>query len=214
MLLSIAFSANIGGTATLIGTPPNLVMYEYINKYPGHPVTFGSWMLLCVPLMVVNLALAWLWLQLIYLPLPFCAQKKRGSSDGDTEIADTGDNITRLLRTRYEELGGMTRHEKSVLSLFLVLVMLWMTRAPGFVSGWGVLVPPGVADATPALLIALIMFVVPVSEDGSPMLTWPLVQSRLAWGVIILLGGGFALAEVGQVFFSVTQNLARYSAGG
>ena len=89
MLLSIAFAANIGGTATLIGTPPNLVMYEYINKYPGHPVTFGSWMILCVPLMVVNLALAWIWLQLIYLPLPFCAQKK--SADGDKEIGDTGD---------------------------------------------------------------------------------------------------------------------------
>ena len=200
MLLSIAFAANIGGTATLIGTPPNLVMYEYINKYPGHPVTFGSWMVLCVPLMVVNLALAWLWLQLVYLPLPCCARSKKGLAESDAESGETEDNITRLLRSRYDELGAMTRHEKSVLSLFLVLVVLWMTRAPGFVSGWGSLVPPGVADATPALLVALVMFVVPVSEDGAPMLTWPLVQSRLAWGVIILLGGGFALAEVNQVF--------------
>ena len=203
MLLSIAFAANIGGTATLIGTPPNLVMYEYINKYPGHPVTFGSWMILCVPLMVVNLVLAWLWLQVIYLPLPFCTKKTKS----DAETGGTEDNITRLLRTRYGELGGMTRHEKSVLAMFFVLLILWMTRAPGFVSGWGVLVPPGVADATPALLIALLMFVVPVSEDGSPMLTWPLVQSRLAWGVIILLGGGFALAEV-RFSISVSQKLS------
>ena len=203
MLLSIAFAANIGGTATLIGTPPNLVMYEYINKYPGHPVTFGSWMILCVPLMVVNLVLAWLWLQVIYLPLPFCPKKTKS----DAETGGTEDNITRLLRTRYDELGGMTRHEKSVLAMFFVLLILWMTRAPGFVSGWGVLVPPGVADATPALLIALLMFVLPVSEDGSPMLTWPLVQSRLAWGVIILLGGGFALAEV-RLSISVSQNLS------
>ena len=95
---------------------------------------------------------------------------------------------------------NLIEHWKLFFGVILVLVVLWMTRAPGFVSGWGSLVPPGVADATPALLVALIMFVVPVSEDGAPMLTWPLVQSRLAWGVIILLGGGFALAEVNQVF--------------
>ena len=54
---------------------------------------------------------------------------------------------------------------------------------------------PGVSDATPALLVAVLMFALPASEEGGPLLTWPLVQARLAWGVIILLGGGFALAE-------------------
>ena len=70
MMLAIAFSANIGGTATLIGTPPNLIMYEYINKYSGHPITFGSWMVLGIPLMLVNLLICWVWLQLYFLGMP------------------------------------------------------------------------------------------------------------------------------------------------
>ena len=71
MMLSIAYAANIGGTGTLIGTPPNLVMYEFISKLKGQPLTFGSWMVFCVPLMLFNLVLAWLWLQLLFLPRDF-----------------------------------------------------------------------------------------------------------------------------------------------
>ena len=152
---------------------------------------------MCVPLMFINLLVAWIWLQLLYLPLP-CSARKR-----DSDEASAGDNVRRLLQSRYDELGSITRHEKSVLVMFIILVLLWMTRSPGFVSGWGELFPAGVADATPALLVSLIMFVLPVSADGGPMLTWTLVQTKLAWGVIILLGGGFALAEGAERLRSV-----------
>ena len=189
MMLAICFSANIGGTATLIGTPPNLIMYEYINKYSGHPVTFGSWMVLCLPLMLLNLLVCWVWLQLLYLPLP-CLSRSQPQLERNRE-----ENVRKLLESRYTELGLMTRHEKTVLALFLSLVILWMSRSPGFAPGWETLFAPGVSDAVPVMLISLLMFIIPVKEDGGAMLTWSLVQSKLSWGVIILLGGGFALAE-------------------
>ena len=207
MMLSIAFSANIGGTATLIGTPPNLIMYEYINKFSGHPVTFGSWMILCIPLMAINLLLCWVWLQLLYLPLPCKA-------GGQKVEAERQESVRRLLRARYEDLGSLTRHEKTVLVMFLVLVLLWMFRSPGFAPGWETLFAPGVSDAVPVMFISLLMFVIPVTEEGGTMLTWSLVQSKLSWGVIILLGGGFALAEGAErscLTFWVGEQLSRLS---
>lgn len=192
MMLAIAYAANIGGTGTLIGTPPNLVMFEFIGKFANQPITFGSWMVLCVPLMVVNLILSWVWLQLLFLPIPFIRNKV---SDRDDQSGSASCEVNKLLRDRYEALGKMTRHEKAVLFLFVLLVILWMSRSPGFMPGWADLFPPGIGDATPAIFVSLIMFCVPAAEDGSPLLTWKLVQEKLAWGVIILLGGGFALAE-------------------
>ena len=191
MMLAICFSANIGGTATLIGTPPNLIMYEYINKFSGHPLTFGSWMVLCLPLMLINLLVCWLWLQLLYLPLP-CHQSRSESDQGERRREE---NVKTLLQSRHAELGEMTRHEKTILVMFIILVTLWMSRSPGFAPGWEIFFPPGVSDAVPVMVISVLMFIIPVKEDGSTMLTWSLVQSKLSWGVIILLGGGFALAE-------------------
>ena len=124
--------------------------------------------------------------------------KNEDLEDDGLRETNVKDNIRKMLQSRYDELGSVTRHEKSVLVMFIVLVILWMTRSPGFVSGWGELFPSGVSDAVPAMLISLLMFVIPVNDEGGTMLTWPLVQSRLTWGVIILLGGGFALAEGAQ----------------
>ena len=214
MMLAIAYAANVGGTGTLIGTPPNLVMFEFISKFPGQPIEFGSWMVFCVPLLAINLVLSWLWLQMLFLPLP-CRRRSNKVEDSEnrtgTEDAEhasntaveqstptrraAGGEVRALLLQRYAELGPMSSHEYSVLGLFLLLVGLWLTRSPGFVPGWADLLPPGISDATPAILVAVIMFAVPAGSDGKPLLNWALVQQKLAWGVIILLGGGFALAE-------------------
>lgn len=194
MMLAIAYAANIGGTGTLIGTPPNLVMFEFVGKFVGQPITFGSWMVFCVPLMVVNLVLSWIWLQLLFLPIPFI-RNKVSDEEEDKKKESVTSEVNKLLKERYEELGKMTRHEKAVLTLFMLLVFLWMSRSPGFIPGWADFMPHGIGDATPAIFVSLIMFCLPAADDGSPLLSWSLVQEKLAWGVIILLGGGFALAE-------------------
>ena len=164
-------------------------------------------MILCIPLMAINLLLCWVWLQLLYLPLP-C------KSGGQKVEAERQESVRRLLRARYEDLGSLTRHEKTVLVMFLVLVLLWMFRSPGFAPGWETLFAPGVSDAVPVMFISLLMFVIPVTEEGGTMLTWSLVQSKLSWGVIILLGGGFALAEGAErscLTFWVGEQLSRLS---
>ncbi len=101
----------------------------------------------------------------------------RDSLGADIEARRAKTDVKLLLRTRYAELGRMTGHEYAVLALFLLLVVLWLTRSPGFVPGWADQLPqPGVGDATPAVLIALVMFAVPAGPGGSPLLTWNLVQ--------------------------------------
>ena len=124
-------------------------------------------MILCIPLMVINLVVAWIWLQLLFLPLPCFSRKKSIENTEDKEQPETNvsDNIKDLLLSRYNELGPMSRHEKSVLCMFLLLVILWMTRSPGFVTGWEVLLPAGISDATPAIFISLLMFIIPIDNQ-------------------------------------------------
>ena len=101
----------------------------------------------------------------------------RDSLGADIEARRAKTDVQLLLRARYTELGRMTGHEYAVLALFLLLVVLWLTRSPGFVPGWADLLPQGgVGDATPAVLVALLMFAVPLGPGGTPLLTWNLVQ--------------------------------------
>uniref|UniRef100_H2YIN0 Citrate transporter-like domain-containing protein n=1 Tax=Ciona savignyi TaxID=51511 RepID=H2YIN0_CIOSA len=84
----------------------------------------------------------------------------------------------RVIRRQYEELGAMSFAEKSVLGLFITLALLWLTRDPGFVRGWG----------------SLPIFRSNPMEPVPPLLSWNVVQQKMAWNVILLLGGGFAMA--------------------
>ena len=104
----------------------------------------------------------------------------RDNLGADIEARRAKTDVQLLLHSRYAELGKMTGHEYAVLALFLLLVVLWLTRSPGFVPGWADMLPqPGVGDATPAVLVALLMFAVPAGPGGTPLLTWNLVQGSV-----------------------------------
>ena len=129
-----------------------------------------------------------------------------------------GVRVKKLLKERYRQLGGWTFRQVAVLLLFFLLVLLWFTRDPQFITGWGELFTrPGnppcrtahqmVDDASPALLVVFLLFVLPselnfwpwvplASSRSSPaLLDWRTVHDRFPWGVALLFGGGFALAE-------------------
>ncbi|UYV80339.1 SLC13A5 [Cordylochernes scorpioides] len=108
--------------------------------------------------------------------------------------------IHRIVRKKYEELGSITFPEATVIFLYLLLIILWFLRDPKFMGGWAQLITTQtkIGDATPAILVSLLLFLIPSDPQtlGSPpILDWETVQSKMPWGVMLLLAGGFGLAE-------------------
>ncbi|XP_076107288.1 Na(+)/citrate cotransporter-like isoform X1 [Mytilus galloprovincialis] len=230
--LCVAFSANIGGVATLTGTPPNIVFkgiaedeFKIYDMDSG--ITFANWLVIGLPLSIVCFIFLWGWMQFYFdgkKCFPCVARGEEGSYD----------NVKKFLHTEYLSLGSMTFAEKLVLGDFVLLAVLWITRNPQFVPGWGALFPKKyITDSVPAILMAVLLFILPSQPPGFlkkqqlnctkaaesqddevigndevvvqldkakkdeyvPLLNWGVVNEKLAWGVILLMGGGFALAD-------------------
>lgn len=190
MFLSIAYATNVGGTGTLTGTGPNLVVKGIVEElFPeSNDLSFDKWMMFNVPVMLICVCIAWAYLHVLYV---------RKSAPKNTK--EMSESFKQIIAKKHDELGAMTFQEKAVSFLFAVLVMLWIFRDPHFVTGWGQYFPLKVKDATPAIGIPLLLFLIPAEPwrlSRSPaLISWKVVQEKMPWGVIILLGGGFSLAE-------------------
>ncbi|PKG82215.1 anion transporter [Colwellia sp. 75C3] len=173
MLLAIAFSASIGGLATLIGTPPNALMAAYLSDSYGIEIGFAQWMIVGVPLSAVLLVMCWVILTRV------CYQVNEG------EQVDT----TSMFKTKLQELGDMTKGEKLVLFFFALAALGWIFR-PLLAKLTGL----AISDTGIAMFVALMLFIVPVdSKKDIRILSWDDTKN-LPWGVLLLFGGGLALA--------------------
>ncbi len=185
LLLGVAYAASIGGMATLVGTPPNLIFARmFAIQFPNGPeISFATWMFFAAPLSVVLLLAAWIMLVLMYIP--------RRQNTGGTQA---------MFRDALRELGPIRREELIVAVTFVLMVLLWMTRETlnfGAFSmpGWSHLLPEPsfVGDGTVAITLATLLFVIPARDASRRILDWE-TSRRLPWSIVLLFGGGFALA--------------------
>jgi sodium-dependent dicarboxylate transporter 2/3/5 len=174
LLLALAYATTIGGMSTIIGTPPNVMLAGFIDETYGLQIAFFDWMLIGLPLALVLLPLGWVVLTRVAF---------RVDVPASPEAAHVISGMRR-------EMGAMTSPERRVGLLFLSVVLLWMSRKwLNDVSGF-----EGLSDAGIVMAAALLLFVVPSKKGyATRLMEWEDV-SRLPWGVLILFGGGLALA--------------------
>ncbi|MEO5588629.1 MAG: DASS family sodium-coupled anion symporter [Gemmatimonadaceae bacterium] len=170
LLLGVAYSASIGGLGTLIGTPPNALLAGFMAETHHRTISFVDWMMIGVPLVLVVLPICWLLLTRVFFPL------------GNDEIAGGRAVVDRQLAA----LGRMTRAEWFTGVVTAVTALLWMTR-PITNS-----VVPSLSDAGIAVGGALLLFMLP-RGDGRRILDREAID-QLPWGILVLFGGGLALA--------------------
>lgn len=173
LMLAIAYSASIGGIATLIGTPPNLVLAGVIESTYGYEISFLQWFQIGLPLSLTLLALCW-W----YLTSVAFTFKQKEFPGGKQEIK-------RLL----SQLGPTSYQEKVVGTLFFLTAFCWITRS--FLLQKFI---PNIDDTIIAIAFAIALFIIPNKDLKTPLLTWK-EAVKLPWGIILLFGGGMALAK-------------------
>jgi solute carrier family 13 (sodium-dependent dicarboxylate transporter), member 2/3/5 len=174
LLLGLAYGATLGGVATLVGTPPNAFMVGFMSDTYGVEIDFARWMLVGIPVTAILLPLAWLILTRFVFPVNFTAS----------------DDAMKHIRHMRTSLGKMSKAEFRTALLFAFLVIGWIGR--GLFSGISVI--GGISDTGIAMIAALAAFLIPSGRDGQALMVWEDV-SKLPWGVLILFGGGLALAS-------------------
>ncbi|CAM1366983.1 Sodium-dependent dicarboxylate transporter sdcS [Tenacibaculum xiamenense] len=175
VMLGIAFSANAGGIATVIGTPPNSVLIGLLENEYNIEISFVKWMTFGLPFSIVMILI-------VYLVLVKFMYPNRGL------VFNTSENI---IDDEIEKLGKLTKREKHVLVIFAVTVFLWIFRAV-----INKLLPSlGLTDTIISVAAALAVFAIPHNiKTGEFIIEWKDTE-KLSWGILILFGGGLALAK-------------------
>ena len=172
LLLAIAYAASLGGIGTIIGTPPNALLVAYLADNHDIHIGFGQWMLIGVPISVLMLVAVWLLL----------ARKDFG--------LNAQNNSRELLQKQLNDLGSMSRGEKRVGVVFLLTAAAWIFQPLISES-----LIPWLNDTIIAIASAIIMFLIPVDREKGNLMDWE-TASKMPWGVLLLFGGGLALASV------------------
>mgnify|MGYP001223243905 CR=1 FL=1 len=166
LLLGIAYAASIGGIGTPIGTPPNLVFREIYQQNTGSEIGFFTWMSWGLPVVCILVPVAGLWIT-------------RG--------------LNYVGKVSVPRISSWTTEEKRVFMIFALTAIAWVTRSQPF-GGWNTWFNlPNANDASVALISVVAMFLIPNGKGGK-LLDWE-TASEIPWGMLILFGGGIAIAK-------------------
>ncbi|CAK9303542.1 unnamed protein product [Gordionus sp. m RMFG-2023] len=202
IFIGITYAVNIGGTVSLIGSPTNLIMNGSLNLYFSSKaeISFMTWILYVFPGAVIVIILTWM--QLCFY---FFGIRETFSQMGSKNYKE---DPRLFIKEQLNKLGKMKQNEITILCLFVTLVVLWIFKNPNFVPGWQVYFEKSyISDATPALLIAFLLFILPtdirsvllIKDDNGdipdylPLLIWRDIYRDLMWDINLFIGGGLAL---------------------
>ena len=176
LMLGCAYGASIGGFSTLIGTPPNVFLAGFLSEQLDIQITFVRWLAFAMPLTILFLPLTWLWLTKVAFPI-----RIKDIPGGREPV-----------RAAYAELGPLSVPEKRLSILFGATALLWILRPV-----WTQAIPTGgfITDSTIAMAATVLCFLVPAGNgSGDRILNWEW-GVKIPWDVLILIGGGFSLAN-------------------
>jgi len=173
LMLAIAYSASIGGMATLIGTPPNLVLAGVVQESYGIEITFSQWFSFGFPVSLLFLTIAYFYLTRVAFKF-----KQKEFPGGSGEI-----------KRQLKALGEISFEEKMIFAVFILTAFAWITRS--FLLQQFI---PAIDDTIIAMCSAFILFLLPSSKKGTSILNWN-DAIKLPWGILLLFGGGMALAS-------------------
>ena len=175
LLLAIAYASNFGGIATIIGTPPNVAYVSFLEKHNGYAFSFSDWMMLCMPISLLLLATLYIVMTRILIPV---------RSGADAMVKD-------VIATEIKEIGKLSKAEKRVLFVFVLTAVLWITR--DILNNAQQTIK--LDDTMIAVFGGIMLFIIPSgAEENKPLLVWDDTK-RMAWGILLLFGGGIALAD-------------------
>lgn len=183
LMLAMAYGCSVGGMATIVGTPPNVIAVGMVNEFVGVQITFVEWMTFGVPISLLLMVFL-----VVYM--------NRIGARGVGEVP----GAERIIAERKAALGDWKRGEKNVLAAFLITVTLWIV--PGLLAlvlGAGHPVASTVSAAVPisvaAIAGAALLFVMPIDRRRRSTITWS-EAARIDWGTVLLFGGGLALGQM------------------
>ncbi len=172
LILSLPYSASIGGMATLVGTPTNLIFIDSVERIYGASIPFAEWMAIGLPISLILMFVCWIHLTRTAFHIG----------------GDTVPGSRELVRSEIDALGKMGREERNVLIIFSIVAICWISRSY-------LITPflPQLNDTIIALIGAGALFIIPSSNGREKLMDWE-TSLKLPWGVLLLFGGAFSVA--------------------